>query len=184
LVEVVILLPSKGKKKLFSILRNLKIPKWQPKISSRRRIINPLVDNDKITTIHYTMRRSLRSTALLILLAAGLQDSFAFLVNVRTRATHQPSVRLPSSKTGDETTLEVVKERLFTLISSTPSNAPTSKQTTEQILSTARELEALCPTPSNEVIPKLAGNWELLWTAQDLADNDEWGLGQLRKWIK
>lgn len=126
------------------------------------------------------MGKDLRFVTLLFL-SFVINDSFSFLVNRRAReAVHATS--FASSQT-DEETLEAVKENLFELILSTPSNAPTSKQKTSEIISIATKLEALCPTPEDEVLPKLAGNWELLWTAQDLTDEDL-GLGLLRKWIK
>ena len=78
---------------------------------------------------------------------------------------------------------EVVKDELLNLIQSTPSNKPTSAAFTKQILSVVRDLEDRCPTDPGDVLGTLGGNWELLWTAQDVSDN-EWGLGLLRRWIK
>ena len=76
-----------------------------------------------------------------------------------------------------------IKMRLLDLIAKTPSNMPTSKHLTQEILDVVRQLEATCPTPEDQVVQMLAGNWELLWTAQDQR-SDEWGLGPLRTWIK
>ena len=59
-----------------------------------------------------------------------------------------------------------LKGRLMKLISSTPSNAPTSGTLTKNILGIVRQLESGCPTSDVDVLPKLGGNWELLWTAQ------------------
>lgn len=76
-----------------------------------------------------------------------------------------------------------VKSRLLDLIASTPSNMPTSKRLTDEILDVVRQLEESCPTPDEQVVESLTGNWELLWTAQDQR-SDEWSLGPLRTWIK
>ena len=73
--------------------------------------------------------------------------------------------------------------QLLQLIETTPPNAPTSKQTTEQILTAIREVEKLCPTADTDVLTELGGNWELLWTSQD-QKSDEWRMGPLRTWIK
>jgi hypothetical protein len=76
------------------------------------------------------------------------------------------------------------KRRLLELISETPSNMPTSKRLTNEILDAVRQLEETCPTSDDKVVEQLAGNWELLWTAQDQT-SDEWGLlGPVRTWIK
>ena len=83
----------------------------------------------------------------------------------------------------DDSDDDGMKMRLLELIAETPSNMPTSKRLTQEILDVARQLEATCPTPDDQVVEQLAGNWELLWTAQDQR-SDEWGLGPLRTWIK
>jgi hypothetical protein len=88
-----------------------------------------------------------------------------------------------NSVSPDETRRQMVKDQLLSLVSSTPANAPTSTRTTQDILQVVRELEQLCPTPEPEVVPKLGGNWELLWTTQDQS-SDEWGMGPFRTWIK
>jgi PAP_fibrillin len=78
---------------------------------------------------------------------------------------------------------EDIRTELLDLIALTPTNAPTPPRTTNEILKVIRELEALCPTPDEEVVSELGGNWELLWTSQDKT-SDEWQLGPLRTWIK
>lgn len=88
-----------------------------------------------------------------------------------------------NSISADETRRQTVKDQLLSLLSSTPANAPTSSRTTQDILQVVRELEQLCPTPEPDVVPKLGGNWELLWTTQDQS-SDEWGMGPFRTWIK
>ena len=59
------------------------------------------------------------------------------------------------------------KDSLLQLIQSTPQNAPTSVELTEEILNLVSDLEKYCPTPNENVLAELSGNWELLWTAQD-----------------
>jgi len=59
------------------------------------------------------------------------------------------------------------KSKLLDLLDDVPSNAPTPRGLTDGILSAARVLEDCCPTPDDDVLSELAGNWELLWTAQD-----------------
>ena len=91
---------------------------------------------------------------------------------------------LSSGTTRDnESTRESVRDHVLSLISSATANAPTSKDLTTKILESVQRLEALCPTPDDEVLSTLKGNWELLWTAQDTS-SDEWNLGPLRTWIK
>lgn len=58
---------------------------------------------------------------------------------------------------------------LLNFLASVPPNKSTPKELTRKILQAAVTLEKECPTPNEDVLPKLAGNWELLWTAQDLA---------------
>jgi PAP_fibrillin len=76
-----------------------------------------------------------------------------------------------------------VKSELLDLLKSTPSNAPTSRKLTKEILDKVDELERNCPTKDEDVIQSLAGNWELLWTAQDRQSN-EWKRNPLRAMIK
>jgi len=61
------------------------------------------------------------------------------------------------------------KLSLLNLLSKVPPNESTSRELTREILQAVSELEEECPTPIDEVIPSLAGNWELIWTAQDLS---------------
>lgn len=75
------------------------------------------------------------------------------------------------------------KEQLLKLLIQVPSNAPTPGKLTRDILNKVEELETLCPTPEDEVLGKLAGVWELQWTAQDRG-SDEWRNNPLRAYIK
>jgi len=58
-------------------------------------------------------------------------------------------------------------DALLALLDSVPSNLPTSKSLTDQILNAVQTLEEDCPTSDRSVLSELSGNWELLWTAQD-----------------
>jgi len=67
------------------------------------------------------------------------------------------------------------KLNLLNLLSQVPSNQSTPKQLTTEILQTTSILEKQCPTIDENVLERLVGNWELIWTAQDVSslDNDE-----------
>jgi hypothetical protein len=58
-------------------------------------------------------------------------------------------------------------DSLLTLLSKVPSNVPTPKSLTDDILIAVRTLEKDCPTNDDRVLSELAGNWQLLWTTQD-----------------
>lgn len=59
------------------------------------------------------------------------------------------------------------KSALLELLKEVPPNDATPKQLTSDILGAVKALETKCETPESDVIPQLAGNWELIWTAQD-----------------
>jgi len=60
------------------------------------------------------------------------------------------------------------KERLLKILEQTPRNAPTPGSLTSEILEVVKLMESLDGNvPESEVLQKLSGNWELLWTAQD-----------------
>ena len=59
------------------------------------------------------------------------------------------------------------KKDLLELVQAIPSGRATSQRLTAQILEKVRQLERICPTPEDQLLSKLAGSWELLWTAQD-----------------
>ena len=58
-------------------------------------------------------------------------------------------------------------DALLALLDSVPSNLPTSKSLTDEVLDAVKNLEKECPTSDESVLSELSGNWELLWTAQD-----------------
>ena len=75
------------------------------------------------------------------------------------------------------------KIELLDLLKETPSNAPTSRTMTREILEKIDDLEKCCPTPDEQVLESLSGNWELLWTTQDKRSR-EWRRNPLRAIIK
>ena len=77
------------------------------------------------------------------------------------------SQTLTLSQNSSDIPANSLKSDLLTSIASVPPNAPTSREQTNYILSLVRELEQCCPTDDQDVLQELAGNWQLLWTAQD-----------------
>ena len=75
------------------------------------------------------------------------------------------------------------KQRLLTFLEEVPTNAPTSKNLTDKILSCVRKLENCCPTENVDVLTELGGSWDLLWTAQDRS-SPEGMQSALTNWIK
>jgi hypothetical protein len=61
------------------------------------------------------------------------------------------------------------KTTLLSLLSKVPPNEPTPVDLTAEILQAVKNLEESCPTPEEDVLQAVAGNWELLWTAQDVS---------------
>ena len=59
------------------------------------------------------------------------------------------------------------KQTLLNLLAQVPPNESTSKELTQQILQIVNNIEDLCPTPDTDVLSRVSGNWELVWTAQD-----------------
>ena len=59
------------------------------------------------------------------------------------------------------------KLALLELLKTVPPNEATPKDLSLDILNAVQVLESTCPTADSDVIPSLAGNWELIWTAQD-----------------
>ena len=74
-----------------------------------------------------------------------------------------------------------VKEKLCSLLQSTPSNVPTPADLTQRILSTVKELEQATNNSEKDVLQELSGNWELLWTTQDKSSPES---QQTLSWIK
>eukprot|EP00579_Thalassiosira_antarctica_P025268 CAMPEP_0202019458 /NCGR_PEP_ID=MMETSP0905-20130828/42055_1 /ASSEMBLY_ACC=CAM_ASM_000554 /TAXON_ID=420261 /ORGANISM="Thalassiosira antarctica, Strain CCMP982" /LENGTH=293 /DNA_ID=CAMNT_0048580733 /DNA_START=73 /DNA_END=954 /DNA_ORIENTATION=- len=80
-----------------------------------------------------------------------------------------PKTRNNAKAADDKNAESGNKLSLLNLLSKVPSNESTPKELTQEILQAVRVLEKECPTLEADVLPKLAGNWELLWTAQDLS---------------
>ena len=127
--------------------------------------------------------------ALVGLFLVPLESSMAFSVAHKSQAVAKdPSIQVRqhqySSSTlyyrdedGNEESPEssassICKDQLLHLLNQVPSNAPTSRRLTRDILNKVEELETLCPTPEDEVLGKLGGNWELQWTAQVSCSSD------------
>lgn len=58
------------------------------------------------------------------------------------------------------------RQALFNLLAKVPSNESTPKELTNQLLEAVALLEKDCATPEEDVLPRLAGNWELIWTGE------------------
>ena len=58
------------------------------------------------------------------------------------------------------------RQALFNLLAQVPSNESTPKELTNQLLEAVALLEKDCATPEEDVLPRLAGNWELIWTGE------------------
>ena len=105
-----------------------------------------------------------------VLPPAHLVDGFSHLPHKRVQPHCIRSVLLaanPTSQTASDVDAIKAKSKLFDLLDEVPSNAPTPRGLTDDILAAVRVLERQCPTPDDDVLSELAGNWELLWTAQD-----------------
>ncbi len=81
------------------------------------------------------------------------------------------------------------KQRLFQLLDGTPPNEPTPPSLTSQILDEIRRLEkesssAAVVKDANDFLSSLAGNWELIWTAQDVNSPEYRNANPIRRWIK
>lgn len=72
------------------------------------------------------------------------------------------------------------KVRLQELLAQAPPNRPTPHALTRKILATIQTLE--CPTSDEDILPNLAGSWDLLWTTQDRA-SPEANSNIFRSWI-
>ena len=98
---------------------------------------------------------------VLLLSAAHLADGFS-----SPSSPYQSKVTCRSAATSVSDTTDA-KSNLFNLLDEVPSNTPTPRGLTNDILAAVRVLEDQCPTSDEDVLSELAGNWELLWTAQD-----------------
>mmetsp|Transcript_29163 Transcript_29163/g.59885 ORF Transcript_29163/g.59885 Transcript_29163/m.59885 type:complete len:300 (+) Transcript_29163:84-983(+) len=90
----------------------------------------------------------------------------------------------PSNNTDSKIPAEKSDEKsaLMELLAQVPPNQSTSKELTSRILDAVKVLENSCPTPDEDVLSRLVGNWELIWTAQD-RDNLPGGKTFFVNWI-
>jgi hypothetical protein len=119
------------------------------------------------------------------LIALCLRKSHGFVPNTNVRSRghlNEYSVAWAATQ-GTENARLMIKSELMDSLKETPSNAPTSRKLTSYILGKIDELEKNCPTPDDDVLENLAGNWELLWTTQDRRSS-EWRRNPLRAIIK
>lgn len=102
--------------------------------------------------------------------------TFSRLISGGRRDIHQHSVlHLSLSPQKNDKGLDNVdniqnsesKQKLLNLLAQVPPNESTSKELTQQILQIVNDIEDLCPTPDTDVLSRVSGNWELVWTAQD-----------------
>lgn len=123
---------------------------------------------------------------MLILLAFTVIGGSCFVAPSTASEHHNHDILSLSTTAGDNQLTDrrlAVKGALLSAISSTPSNAPTSRAKTNEIMQLARDLESQCPTHEDEVLDTLQGSWELLWTAQDRSQKDPSQLGPFREFI-
>jgi hypothetical protein len=126
-----------------------------------------------LTRVMSKSRQSYFILVLLILFYCNSVDSFLYcspsVLIFRNNQQLQLTVTTNSNDdvNSNDGNREYSKQILLQVIEDIPSNAATSPQTTREILQIVEQLESACPTSNQEVLPKLSGNWELLWTAQD-----------------
>lgn len=120
----------------------------------------------------------------------------AFLSNVHSIPRNPSELELQvsffnlfsSQKTEEESKSGVSnsdsKVALLDLLSKVPPNEATPKDLTLEIIRAVEVLENECPTPESDVLPLLAGNWKLIWTAQDASSIPKGPQNILRTWIK
>jgi len=125
-------------------------------------------------------------TVLVALIALVFPSSHCFVAPkpgwIRDPTVNQKSL-LWAATHDTEQDRQTRKTELLDLLKETPSNAPTSRKMTSEILEKIDDLEKCCPTPDEQVLESLAGNWELLWTTQDKRSR-EWRRNPLRAIIK
>lgn len=117
------------------------------------------------------------------------KHSRAHIISKANRLEESSSRR--SAKIGDMVGSKsyVIKHRILDLLDGTPPNEPTPQPLTLQLLEQIRSLEeessnvATVMDPE-EFLASLAGNWELIWTAQDINSPEYRTTNPLRRWIK
>ncbi|KAL3802381.1 hypothetical protein HJC23_007206 [Cyclotella cryptica] len=87
------------------------------------------------------------------------------------------------AKSGSAASESDRKSALLDLLAQIPPNEATPRDLTLDILKAVMVLEIECPTPESDVLPMLAGNWKLVWTAQDASSIPKGPHNILRTWI-
>lgn len=135
---------------------------------------------------------SILSCTPVLLLALVVHASVAFVAGPSPYHTRRNSIVIKTTnktkaniQTGAlylaiDATTTANKDELLSLVQNVPSGRPTSRRMTQQILDIVQALEYKCPTADDDILARLAGSWELLWTAQDPAAPETTQLGS---WI-
>ena len=148
--------------------------------------------SDTLRDVYFTCTMIKLHFLFVLVLSSSLNFAvYAFLASKsplarsrRGRVNPQTLHASSGSATSSETSREDDLKELLQLLEATPSNAPTSSDFTNYILQVIRKLEDECPTQDQEVVSKLAGTWELLWTTQDTNSEQYNRLGPILNWIK
>lgn len=118
-----------------------------------------------------------------------IKHSRAYTISKANRLEESSTSR--SAKIGDVAGSKsyIIKQRILDLLDGTPPNVPTSQPITlqllEQISSLEEESSYVAPVVDpEEFLASLAGNWELIWTAQDINSPEYRTANPLRRWIK
>lgn len=134
------------------------------------------------------IRLSFKTLICLVLLFwIGHVSGFVPVSRLSPQGTSTATVVVSSSAEADQDTAALstvrdeTKRRLLDLLAAVPRNTVTSARQTRDILTTVRQLEPTCPTTPADVLPRSAGTWELVWTAQD-GDEPSAALSRFR-WI-
>mmetsp|Transcript_27492 Transcript_27492/g.42386 ORF Transcript_27492/g.42386 Transcript_27492/m.42386 type:complete len:303 (+) Transcript_27492:38-946(+) len=127
------------------------------------------------------------SLVLLLSMVVSFADAFTACPS-STHLHNGPPTRIRQSflfatkSTNNEAPSTNDKIELLNLLSKVPPNEPTPKELTASILQAVKILEDNFPTPPEDVLQAVAGNWELLWTAQDLSSLPQKRIN-LRSWV-
>jgi hypothetical protein len=98
---------------------------------------------------------------------------FSSVVSLPSRGL---SFRLKSVILNDSLSPEIIvnqrRAELLNLLSMTPRGAASPAGLTNEILSVVKSLERENPTEESQILKKLSGTWELIWTAQDYSQRE------------
>ena len=122
-------------------------------------------------------------TAAVILLLFPVKNASCMFSPVRSAHRARCPCSAHYATVDGEIERAAIKKRLLRLLECTPRNARTPSALTTEILSEVRLLEKSSPVTDGDFLSALAGNWELLWTVQDV-DSAEYRNSLIRRWIK